>query len=304
MGFNFSLRLLEKGYQVSGFDSNPKPGEELAKQGGTATKSLEELAAKLSKPRIVLLSVPHDTIEEVLFGKNGLVNYLSTGDTVIDAANAFYKNSIHHYERLKQKGIGYLDMGVSGGPGGARNGSSIMVGGDEVVYKKAEQVFKDLAAPEGYAYVGHSGAGHFTKMVHNGIEYGMMQAIAEGFTVLKNAPFQLDLEKIAQVYNHGTVTESRLMGWLTQAFGEFGQNLSEVSGSVAQTGEGAWTAHTAKDLGIAVPIIEDSVKFRSDSAKNPSFTGQILTALRNQFGGHSIKPTSNLSSNRTNDGKK
>jgi len=289
MGFNFSLRLLEKGYKVTGFDSNPKPGEELAKQGGACVGSLKELCTKLTPPRTVLLSIPQEATEEVLFGENGLVNYLSSGDAVIDAANAYYKDSISHYERLKQEGIGYLDMGVSGGPAGARNGSSIMVGGEKEIYNKLERVFEDLAAPDGYAYVGPAGAGHFVKMVHNGIEYGMMQAIAEGFTVLKNAPFQLDLEKIAKVYNHGAVTESRLMGWLTQAFGEFGQNLSEVSGSVAQTGEGAWTSKTAKELGISVPIIDGSVKFRSDSEKNPSFTGKILTALRNQFGGHPIK---------------
>jgi 6-phosphogluconate dehydrogenase len=289
MGFNFSLRLLEKGYKVAGFDSNPKPGEELAKQGGACVGSLKELCTKLTPPRTVLLSIPQEATEEVLFGENGLVNYLSSGDAVIDAANAYYKDSISHYERLKQEGIGYLDMGVSGGPAGARNGSSIMVGGEKEIYNKLERVFEDLAAPDGYAYVGPAGAGHFVKMVHNGIEYGMMQAIAEGFTVLKNAPFQLDLEKIAKVYNHGAVTESRLMGWLTQAFGEFGQNLSEVSGSVAQTGEGAWTSKTAKELGISVPIIDGSVKFRSDSEKNPSFTGKILTALRNQFGGHPIK---------------
>ena len=289
MGFGFSLHLLEKNYEVVGFNRSPQPSQDLAKQGGIPAKSLEKLSTKLKSPRTIIPSVPHAAVEEVLFGEKGLINYLSEGDIVIDAANAYYKNSIRHHERLKEKGVSYLDMGVSGGPSGARSGASIMVGGNEVVYKKVEQIFKDLAVPEGYSYVGPAGAGHFTKMVHNGIEYGMMQAIAEGFTVLKNAPFKLDLKTVARIYNHGAVTQSRLMGWLTQAFEAYGQDLKDVSGSVAQTGEGAWTTETAKELKVPDPVIESSVKFRSNSAKKPSFTGQILTALRNQFGGHPIK---------------
>ena len=292
MGFGFALRLLEKGRQIVGFDNLSEPREQLAKQGGTKAESLENLVSKLQKPRVILLSISHDAVEPVIFGEKGLTDYLSKGDIIIDAANAYYKNSLSHYEKLKEKGIDYLDMGVSGGPAGARGGSSIMIGGDPQIYQKVEHVFKDLAAPDGYGYLGPAGAGHFTKMVHNGIEYGMMQAIAEGFTVLKNAPFVLNLRKIAQIYNHGAVTQSRLMGWLTQAFEAYGQDLEEVSGSVAQTGEGAWTSQTAEELKIPLPIIEGSVKFRSDSEKNPSFTGKILAALRNQFGGHAVKKRS------------
>ena len=176
MGFNFSLHLLEKGYQVVGFDSDPKQSEELSNQGIVTVKALDKLVAKLAPPRIILLSVPHTVLDEVLFGEKGLIRYLAAADAIIDATNSYYKDSIRRGQKLKGKGINYLDTGVSGGPGGARTGASIMVGGNEAIYKKMGGLFKDLAASDGYAYVGPAGAGHFVKMVHNGIEYALMQA--------------------------------------------------------------------------------------------------------------------------------
>jgi 6-phosphogluconate dehydrogenase len=147
-------------------------------------------------------------------------------------------------------------------------------------------LFRDLSVENGYAYLGGSGAGHFAKMVHNGIEYGMMQAIAEGFALMKVSPFSLDLSKVADVYNHRSVIESRLVAWLKEAFEKYGQEMNQVSGSVSYTGEGAWTVEAAKELGVPVPVIEGAVRFRIESRNNPTYTGQILSALRNQFGGH------------------
>ena len=164
-----------------------------------------------------------------------------------------------------------------------------MIGGDKKIFEFLRNLFADLSVPEGYGYVGASGAGHFVKMVHNGIEYGMMEAIAEGFSLMKRSPYKFDLHRVANVYLNGSVIESRLIGWLVKAFTIFGINLKAVSGTVFHTGEGAWTIQTAKKLKVPVPVIEQALKMRIVSAKKPSYAGKILTALRNQFGGHAIK---------------
>ena len=188
----------------------------------------------------------------------------------------------------EDKGIDFLDVGVSGGPSGARSGACIMVGGKREIFSEHEKLFKDLSVYKGYGYMGESGAGHFVKMVHNGIEYGMMQAIAEGFAVMKKSPFKLDLIKIAEVYNHRSVIESRLVDWLRTAFEQYGENLDDIYGSVSQSGEGMWTVEAAKELGIPIPIIEEALRFREQSNETPSYTGQALSAMRNQFGGHEV----------------
>ncbi len=293
MGFNMVLRLLEKGHNVVACNRSPEPIKEAAKAGANTAFTCEELTKSLNPPRLVWIMVPAGKpVDDVIFGEGNLVGNLEKGDTVIDGGNSFYKDSIRRSRQLAKKGINFLDAGISGGPAGARNGASIMVGGDEKVYKKFKQLFKDLAVPQGYAYMGPTGAGHFVKMVHNGIEYGMMQAIGEGFEVMKKAPFSLNLKKVTEVYNHGSVIESRLVGWLKDAFDQHGENLDEISGSVAQSGEGLWTSQTAKELGVLVPIIEGAVKFRQDSQKRPSYTGKVVSALRNQFGGHEVKKKS------------
>jgi 6-phosphogluconate dehydrogenase len=191
-------------------------------------------------------------------------------------------------QELHHKGIEYLDAGISGGPSGARNGACIMVGGKKSAFRKQKNLFRDLACRGGYAYMGKSGAGHFVKMVHNGIEYGMMQAIAEGFTLMKAAPFDLQLTEIAELYNHKSVIESRLVGWLKKAFEQYGEDLHDISGTVAHRGEGAWTVEAAKDLKIPLPIIEGALNYRIQSQHEPNYTGKILSLMRNQFGGHEV----------------
>lgn len=290
MGFNMVLRLLDKGHDVVACNRSPEPVKEAAKRGANTAFTCAELAKNLKTPRIIWIMVPAGKpVDEVIFEEGNLINLLERGDTVIDGGNSFYKDSVRRYEKLKESGINFLDAGVSGGPGGARNGASIMVGGDREVFKNYEQLFKDLSVSDGYGYMGPAGAGHFVKMVHNGIEYGMMQAIGEGYEIMNRGPFKLDLKKVTEVYSHGTVIESRLIDWLKNAYEQYGEDLEEISGSVSQSGEGLWTSQTAKELGVANPIIEGSVRFRQESQKNPSYTGRVISALRNQFGGHEVK---------------
>lgn len=300
MGKNMALRLRDRGWNVVAYDANPDTRGEVGAQGIHGVENIEELIRQIETPRIVWLMVPSyakategkarlSPVDDVLFGEDGLVRLLKRGDVIIDGGNSFYEDSIRRGKKLAKHGIHFLDVGVSGGPEGARNGASLMVGGEKKIYIGVEHLFRELSVPNGFGYMGQSGAGHFVKMVHNGIEYGMMQSIAEGFAILKKYRLGLDLKKVADVYNHGSVIESRLIGWLKKAFEEYGEDLDGVSGTVGHTGEGEWTIKTAKKLGIDVPAIKDALEFRIRSAKTPTYTAQILSVLRSQFGGHSVK---------------
>lgn len=288
MGANIARHLINKEWKVFGYNRTANDTKLLTLEGITPAFSIKELVNKLSSPRIIWLSLPAgDVIDETLFGKDGLADILGKDDVVIDSGNSFYKETIIRAQELKKRGISLIDVGFSGGPTGARYGASLMIGGDKKTYKKYEQLFFDLAVAEGYRFFNGVGAGHFVKMVHNGIEYGIMQAIAEGFSILKQSGYKLNLSQIARVYNHGSVVESKLIQWLENAFFLHGEDLAEVSGSVAHTGEGLWTVKTAEDLKVKAQVIKDALQFRIDSEKNPSYTGKILSALREQFGGHS-----------------
>lgn len=292
MGANLARRLTKKGYRVHGFNRTYDVTEALASEGIHPEKSLRELVLALPSPRTVWLMIPAGApIHEVLFAEDGLASMLSPGDTVIDGGNGFYKDADVRGKKLAERGIHFLDVGVSGGPGGALNGPSLMIGGTESVFRMHERLFLDLARPEGFRFFEGYGAGHFVKMVHNGIEYGMMQALAEGFAVLGASPYQLPLADVANLYNRGSVIESRLVGWLEQAFSKFGTSLEGVSGTVAHTGEGEWTVKAAQEFGIPVPVIQDSFNFRVASKEQPSYTGKLLSGLRNSFGGHSVTHT-------------
>lgn len=281
MGLNLSLRLKERGWHVVGQNKSAR-----AIEGIAMADSLPSLVERLLWPRIIWLMIPHQAVDETLFGKTGLAFLLRRGDIVIDGGNSYYKDSIRRAKKLNTKGIRFIDVGVSGGPGGARAGPSLMVGGDRRDVESVERLFLDLAMPNGYQFFPGHGAGHFVKMVHNGIEYGMMQAIAEGFTILRKSTFKLDLKNVAEAYNHGSVIESRLLEWLGRGLALHGPDFRWVSGSVAHTGEGEWTVKTAKALKLRAKIIEASLQFRKLSATKPSYTGKILSALREQFGGH------------------
>ncbi len=290
MGSGLARQLHGKGWKIHVWNRTTEVAKHMEREGLSAAPSIEELIGKLPSPKVVWLMVPAGkTVDEMIFGKGGVLRYLKKGDIIVDGGNSFFEDSIARAKKLQKAGIRFVDVGVSGGPGGARNGASLMVGGDRKDFDYLEPLFFDLSLKDGYGYMGRHGAGHFVKMVHNGIEYGMMQALAEGFAVIKKSKLAPDLGEIAKVYGHGSVITSRLVDWLKTGFGEHGNDLKGVSGTVAHTGEGEWTVRTAKKLGVPVRVIEDSFDFRVQSAKHPSYIGQILSMLRNQFGGHSIK---------------
>jgi 6-phosphogluconate dehydrogenase len=286
MGEGMVELLLEKGHQVTVFDVNSEAMTRVASSGAGPAETPAVLVRHLSPPRLIWIMVPYQAVDTAL---RDILPHLTPGDTVIDGGNSPYRESMRRGKELAAKGVDFLDAGVSGGPGGARNGACIMVGGTRQVFAKFEGLFRDLAVDGGYRHVGASGAGHFVKMVHNGIEYGMMQALAEGFAVMQASAFDLDLVQVADVYNRGSVIESRLVGWLKRAYEQHGRDLADVTGAVSHSGEGMWTVEAGKELGIAVRVIADALEFRIASQKSPSYTGRIVSALRNQFGGHPVK---------------
>ena len=270
MGKNMALRLKERRWKVLGLD-----------KGYNFSKIKD-----ISRPRLLILSVPAQAVDEIIRESS---KFLEKGDIIADFGNSFYKDSVRRAGGLSRKGIRFADVGISGGPGGARHGACLMVGGRRKDYRYLRPLFLAVARePGALEFFEGAGAGHFVKMVHNGIEYGMMQAIAEGFAVLKKSKYHLDLRRVAEVYNHGSVIESRLTRWLKEAFRVYGEDLKKVSGKVGHTGEGEWTVKTAKELGVPAKIIEGALKFRIESAKKPSYAGKILSALRSRFGGHRI----------------
>jgi 6-phosphogluconate dehydrogenase len=286
MGSNMVERLLEKQHAVVAFDRDENSIKAAKDKGAQSADTLAELVAAVSAPRLVWIMVPHQAVDAVL---KELTPLLTKGDTVIDGGNSPYKESIRRAKELEAGGIDFLDAGVSGGPAGARNGACIMVGGRKEVFQKFEALFRDLSVTDGYGFMGRSGSGHFVKMVHNGIEYGMMQALAEGFAVMKASDFGLNLSKITDVYNHKSVIESRLVGWLQSAFVQYGEDLRDISGSAAQSGEGMWTVEAGKELGVPTPVIQAALDFRIQSQVHPNYTGKLISAMRNQFGGHEVK---------------
>jgi 6-phosphogluconate dehydrogenase len=285
MGENMVSRLLEKNYEVVVYDKNTEAVNNLEKKGAEGSSSLEEMIKKLDAPRLVWLMVPHQVTSSVI---GELAKLLQKGDVVIDGGNTHFTDTLKHFKILEDSGVSLLDAGVSGGPTGARNGSCVMVGGDKYIYEKYENLFKDLSVPVGYIYVGKTGSGHFVKMIHNGIEYGMMQSIAEGFNLLHKSDYGLDVGKIAALYNHGSVIESHLVKWLEEAYQKEGNELKNISGSVDQSGEGSWTSEYAEKIAEKTPSINLAVQFRKDSKDSPSYTGQVVSALRHEFGGHKV----------------
>ncbi len=309
MGFAQVERLLEKHWRVVAWNRGEEPREKARKAGAEISETIEGVLTQLKAPRLIWLMVPHAIVDEIL---SQIIPRLATGDTIIDGGNSFYKDSMRRARQLALKEINFLDVGTSGGPSGARKGACLIIGGDKKIFRRYEPLFKDLSGDtphsliltnkrmrkmgqkRSYAYVGKAGAGHFVKMVHNGIEYGMMQAIGEGFAVMKRSPFKLSLKKIADLYNQGSVIESRLVGWLAKAFKEHGENLKGISGEVSHSGEGLWTVQTAKELGVPVDSIKKSLQFRVQSKGKPSYIGQVVSALRNQFGGHTVSSKSRM----------
>ncbi|WP_264737854.1 phosphogluconate dehydrogenase (NAD(+)-dependent, decarboxylating) [Cytobacillus firmus] len=285
MGLNLGQNLIDNHHEVVAFDVNPSAVEEMQKYGAKGAASYKELIESLEHPRIVWIMVPHSVVDSVL---DEIKPFLSEEDIVIEAGNSHYKESIRRYDQFRELGVRFMDAGTSGGMEGARNGACYMIGGDPEAWEVVEPIFKDTAVENGFLYAGKAGSGHFLKMVHNGIEYAMMAAIGEGFDVLEKSQFDYDYEKVARVWNNGSVIRSWLMELTENAFSKY-PHLDEIKGIMHSSGEGKWTVEEALDLQTATPVIAMSLLMRYRSLENDTFTGKVVAALRNEFGGHAVE---------------
>jgi 6-phosphogluconate dehydrogenase len=289
MGANIVLNALDRGVAVVAYNRTGEVTREFAREAKsrnlTPAYSLSQMCAALPSPRVIWLMVTAGpAVDEII---KELLPNLKAGDTIIDGGNSFFKDSVHRNKFLKARGIHYLDCGTSGGLEGARNGACLMVGGDKRVFDKLEPLFSKIATSHGYMYCGPSGAGHYTKMVHNGIEYGLLQAFGEGYELLEKSPYSIDLEKTSRVWSHGSVVR----GWMTElaerAFGK-DAHLKKIRGVIGGGETGGWTLKTAKERKAEMPVLEASLAMRKRSAKKEVFAGKVIAALRNEFGGHAV----------------
>lgn len=280
MGLNLAFNLIDHNHEVIGHDSQSVDIENNKLQVKT---SIKDLVQELPIPRKVWLMVPAGKITGEVIDE--LTPYLTEGDMIIDGGNSNYKDTVARAESLLEKGIYFFDCGTSGGTDGARNGACTMIGGDADKFTEIEPIFKDLSVDNGYLYTGKSGSGHFLKMVHNGIEYGMMQSIAEGFDILNKSDFDYDYEKVAKVWNHGSVIRSWLIELIENAFSKDAK-LDDLRGVMNSSGEGKWTVESALDFQVAAPVIALSLMMRYRSQEDDTFSGKVVAALRNEFGGH------------------
>jgi len=280
MGGNMTKRLTERGHDLKTYDP----------QVESTAKTLEELRDSLDAPRSFWMMVPAGKITEDTF--QTLLSLAAPGDVIVDGGNSNFHDSQRRYADAKEKGIRFVDAGVSGGVWGLVNGYCLMVGGDDDAVAQVEPVFRALAPDDGYAHVGGSGAGHFVKMVHNGIEYGLMQAYAEGFEVMKQSEFELNLHEVAGIWRYGSVVRSWLLELLHAAFEQEGSQLEKIRGYVEDSGEGRWTIHEAMAEDVPVPVITAALFARFASRQEESFAAKVNAALRNQFGGHAVLPES------------
>ncbi len=286
MGSNMTQRLLNTGHQVVAYDQSPGAIAALKEKGAIAANSLPDMVQKLETPRAVWIMVPSgDPVTATL---KSLVQVMSPGDILIDGGNSYYKDSRQRACELAAYGLHYLDVGTSGGIWGLKNGYCIMVGGERKAFDRLEPIFKALAPENGYAYVGTSGAGHFTKMIHNGIEYGMLQAYAEGFEILKASDYPLDLAAISELWNQGSVVRSWLLELAERAF-KNDPELASIKGYVEDSGEGRWTVLESIEKNVPAPVLTLSLQARFRSRQEDSFGAKVIAALRNEFGGHAVK---------------
>lgn len=285
MGMNLALNMQDNGHEPVGYDLNPDNLTAATNNGLATATSLADLLAKLPTPKIVWVMVPAGGPTDAVISQ--LSENLTAGDIVLDGGNSHYQDSLRHAELLKKQAIHFLDVGTSGGQAGARKDGNFMIGGDPDVFKTVEPLFAAIAAKDGYLYTGPAGSGHFLKMVHNGIEYGMMAAIGEGFDVLQHSQYDYDNEAVAKVWSNGSVIRSWLMELAQTAFEQDG-NLDEIKGTMHSSGEGRWTLDTALDQQVATPVIAMALMERYRSLSDDTFTGKVVSALRNQFGGHAV----------------
>lgn len=289
MGANMAERLVHGGHQVTGFDPGNEARKAAAARGIASTDSLAALVAALPAPRVLWSMVPSGKITDDTV--NALLPLLAKGDVLIDGGNSNYKDTLRRAQRYAEHGLGYVDCGTSGGVWGLKEGYSMMIGGDEKTVESLRPIFETLAPAkdQGWGRVGPAGSGHYTKMVHNGIEYGMMQAYAEGFAILKHKEeFGLDLHQVGEIWRYGSVVRSWLLDLATDALGK-NPNLDGIAPYVVDSGEGRWTVNAALELNVSAPVITLSLMERFRSRDSDSFADKLLASLRNEFGGHAIK---------------
>jgi len=286
MGANMVRRLLRDGHEIVAYNRTPDKTHEIAAEGAEPAFSIAELVAKLAPPRAVWIMVPAGDPTEAQIEE--LLSHLAPGDTIVDGGNTNFHDDLRRHRRLKEHGIGYVDAGVSGGIWGLQVGYCLMVGGEAEVVRPLEPIFRSLAPEKGYLHVGGPGAGHYVKMIHNGIEYGLMQAYAEGFEIMHASDYDLDLHAIAGLWQHGSVVRSWLLELLERALAE-DQDLRSIKGWVADSGEGRWTVQEAIDRDVPAPVITLSLLTRFRSRQEDSYGAKVLAALRNEFGGHAVK---------------
>ncbi|QEQ57436.1 phosphogluconate dehydrogenase (NAD(+)-dependent, decarboxylating) [Chlorobium phaeovibrioides] len=287
MGFNMALQLLEHGHELVVFDLTEQAVSRMEEAGAIPADSVADLASRLSSPRVIWLMVPAgDAVDATI---RDLLTQLQEGDIVVDGGNSRYQDSRRRAVELAGVGIRFLDVGTSGGLEGARHGACTMVGGEKDAYLCVEPLLKDLCVPGGYGYMGSSGAGHYAKMVHNGIEYGMMQAIGEGFELMQAGEFGFDMEEVSRVWANGSVIRSWLMDLARQAFQKDG-SLGYLEGTIADSGEGRWTVEAALERDVSVPVIASALFRRYRSRSDNNFSDRVVAALRHEFGGHGFHP--------------
>ena len=285
MGYNLALNLANNGHSVYGFDQSNEARISAKESGIHIVESIDRMLTSMPSPRVVWVMVPAGKSSELVIDE--LFQKMKADDIVIDGGNANYKDSVRRAAQADEKKMHFLDVGTSGGISGANEGACLMIGGKREIFERVEPIFKSVSIQDGYLYAGESGSGHFLKMVHNGIEYGFMQAIGEGFQVLNQSQYHFDLAKVATVWNNGSVIRSWLLELMESAFKKDAR-LENIRGMVASSGEAKWTVETALDLEVPVPVIALSLMMRNRSLEEDSFSAKVVAALRNEFGGHSV----------------
>lgn len=287
MGYPLALQIKDRGHVPIAYNRSLDKVDLIRNEGVEGAYSLEELVSKLDRPAVILMMISAGEAVDATI--DALAPLLSQGDILLDGGNSHYKDTIMRFDWLKEIGIHYIDVGTSGGVGGARNGACMMVGGEPSALSHVESLLRDLCVEDGYAHVGPSGAGHYAKMIHNGIEYGMMQAIGEGFEILSESEFDFDFQQVAQLWQNGSVIRGWLMELTEKVFVEHQGSLEDIVGVVNASGEGQWTVEEALDLNIPAPAITASLYARFRSQQQDTFSGKLLAGLRYQFGGHKME---------------
>ncbi|MBX6340890.1 MAG: decarboxylating 6-phosphogluconate dehydrogenase [Thermomicrobiaceae bacterium] len=286
MGGNMVRRLLRDGHRVVAYNRSPGPTRELETEGAIGAYSVEEVVQKLTPPRVVWMMIPAgDPVDYMI---QALLPLLSPGDILIDGGNSNWRDSLRRAQDVKSRGINYLDVGTSGGIWGLEVGYCLMIGGEREAFEQVEPAFKSLAPPDGYLHVGPNGAGHFAKMIHNGIEYGIMEAYAEGFEILQCSPFEYDLAGLSHLWNQGSVIRSWLLELAERAFTS-DPKLESLRGYVEDSGEGRWTVFESINEDVPAPVLALSLMMRFRSRQEDSFAAKVVAALRREFGGHAVK---------------